>query len=174
MEELTFNITNNPWLNNGLVRLTYELRRHFSSEVQIEIQNNSVTLISNTEKDLIDYISEVIRFLAAYGTYNQGQVFKLINKYLNGSFVTPKPFPDEKGDGKKKVNVSKELRDGLKEKGINRSFQSSEQIWKMRISYLGSEANYLNFGLDFSSSIAFSTLSAIFDRCLYASPFPSF
>lgn len=152
MEELTFNITNNPWLNNGLVRLTYELRRHFSSEVQIEIQNNSVTLISNTEKDLIDYISEVIKFLAADGTYNQGQVFKLINKHLNGSFVTPKPFPDEKGDGKKKEKVSKELRDGLKEKGINRSFQSSEQIWKMRISYLGSEANYLNFGLDFSAS----------------------
>lgn len=157
MKSITFSVTNNPWINNGLVRLVYEFEKHFSNEILIKKEDNCVEFISNACEDIEFYINQVIYLLASDGTYNYGQVFKLINKYLDGSYSPPFEYPKEKGDAKKKENIPKEYIKSLKEyyKG---NFSSKEQIWKMRNSYLGSEDNYIKYGLDFKSSEFFNKL----------------
>ncbi len=149
MDTLKFTITNNAWINNGLARLVHEMEDLFEDEVLIKREYNSVELSSNTEQDIFYYLNEVIKFLAANGTYNYAQVFKIINKELDGSFSPPSDYPENKGDAKKKVKISKEYLDGLKEKKYT-NFKSSEQIWKMRLSYLGQEDKYLKWGLNFN------------------------
>lgn len=151
MESIKFTITNNAWINNGLVRLIHELEKHFYNEVLIERNDNSVILFSNTNKDILYYLTEVIHFLASDGTYNYAQVFKLINKFLNGSYSPSYSFPKEKGDGKITKKIPKEYIKKLKIHD-KRSFKTSEQIWKMRLSYLGKEKHYIEFGLNFESS----------------------
>lgn len=159
MESITFDITNNAWINNGLVRLVHELEKHFPNEVLIIKENNEVTLVSNNDYEVQYYLNEVIRFLAIDGTYNYAQVFKLLNKHLNCSYSPPFNYPSKKGDAKKKEKISNEYRKELKNFD-KRSFTSSEQIWKMRSSYLGSEDNYLKWGLDFLSSDFYKKLDS--------------
>ena len=149
MDTLKFTITNNAWINNGLARLVHEMENHFEDEVCIKREYNSVELSSNTDNDILYYLNEIIKFLATDGTYNYAQVFKLINKYLDGSFSPPSDYPKRKGDAKQKEKISKEFLDGLKEKKY-KNFSSSEQIWKMRLSYFGKEENYLKWGLNFN------------------------
>ena len=79
MDSITFDITNNAWINNGLVRLILELEKHFSNEVLINRNGNSVELIA-LDEDILIYLTNVVQYLAAYGTYNYSQIFKSINK----------------------------------------------------------------------------------------------
>lgn len=157
MNSLKFYITNNAWINNGLVRLNYEFEKNYPREILIKKEHNSIEFTSNTNEGVEYYLSNIIKFLASDGTYNYAQVFKLINKYLNTKMSPPSKYPEKKGDAKKKFKISKDSRDKLK-KYDKRSFNSSEQIWKMRSSYFGSEDNYINFGLNFDSSIFFKKL----------------
>ena len=156
MDSITFDITNNAWINNGLVRLILELEKHFPNEVSINRNGNSVELIA-LEGDILIYLTKVVQYLAAYGTYNYSQIFKSINKNLNMSFAPPSDYPKEKSDPKKKLEISKEIRDEFKNFD-NRTVNSKEQIWKMRMSYINKPKNYFEIGLNFESSNVYTKL----------------
>ena len=151
MNSITFNITNNAWVNNGLARLIVELNKHFYDDVSINKKGDAFVLSSNTDKDIDFYLNEIILYLAAYGTYNFSQVFKSINKNLNYSFNLPKEYPNVNDDFKSKEDISKEIRDDLK-KFDKRQVKPKEQIWKMRRSYINNSNNYLKYGLNFIST----------------------
>lgn len=158
MKSLKFNITNNAWINNGLVRLNYELEKNYPNDISIKKGSNSIEFTSNNEKGIEYYISNIIKLLATEGTYNYNQVFKLINKYTNLKMSPPSRYPEEKEDLKNKEKISKETRDELK-KHDKRKFKSSEQIWKMRMSFLGKKSEYyFELGLNFNSTDIFKKL----------------
>lgn len=160
MDTIQFNMTNNAWINNGLVRLIIELEKHFSNEVSVDKYAESVILSSNTDKDIGFYLNEIIHYLAAYGTYNFSQAFKIINLNINSidKFIQPKEFPDETKDFKMKEDIPKEKRDELKKLDKKYTINSKEQIWKMRMSYINSSSNYLTYGLSFNSTSLFEKL----------------
>ena len=162
MDSIQFNITNNAWVNNGLARLLVELEKHFSNEVIIEKFDGYVILSSDTDNDISYYLNEIIRYLAAYGTYNYSQIFKIINEELNQSFTSPKEFPNEKKDFDKSKyeKISKEFRDELKKLG--KDVKPKEQIWKTRMSYIQiprfQKKNYFDYGLNYKCSDEFNKL----------------
>ena len=160
MDQIKFNITNNAWINNGLVRLILELKKHFSNEVIVEKSDDSVILYSNTDKDIGYYLNAVINYLAAYGTHNFSQIFKIINYNLNltDNFAPNKDYPNEKDDFKETDDVHSEYREKLKDKGIKTPIKSKEQIWKMRQSYINSNDNYLKYVLQFDSTSLFKKM----------------
>ncbi|WP_298523159.1 hypothetical protein [uncultured Methanobrevibacter sp.] len=160
MNEIKFNITNNAWNNNGLVRLIIELKKNFFNDVLINEYDDCVILFSNTDKDISFYLNAVINYLAIYGTYNFSQIFKIINYNLNltNKFVPNKEYPNEKTDFKKTKDITKDYRDELKEKGIKTVVKSKEQIWKQRMSYINSSDKYLSHGLKFESTSDFKKM----------------
>lgn len=138
MNEITFNLTNNPWINNGLVRLIYELKNN--ENFNLEITKNSTSIQITSDNNLLNYISEIFQYLASDGTYNFSQVIKKNNLEMEDIDIKPSViFPKEKTDCKKKVIVPS--KNGGSKK---------EQEWKQRLSYLSNSKVYLSF-LDFSS-----------------------
>lgn len=157
MESLKFNITNNAWINNGLVRLNYEFKKNYPNDISIKKENNSIEFTSNNENGIEYYINNIIKLLATEGTYNYAQVFKLINKYTETKLSPPSPYPKDAKSLKNKEKISKEIRAEIK-KYDKRTFNSSEQIWKMRMSFLGKSDNYFKLGLNFNSSDIYKKL----------------
>lgn len=159
MDEIKFNITNNAWINNGLVRLIIELEKHFFSEVTIEKHDDHVILYSNTDNDISYYLNEIIYYLAAYGTYNYSQIFKIININIDlpDKFSPKKDYPTNKNEFKETDDVPQEIRDELKKLG-KKNIKSKEQIWKMRRSYINSKENYLKYGLKFEETPVYKKL----------------
>lgn len=149
MDTLKFTITNNVWLNNGLARLTYEMSNLFHNEVSINRNGNSVEFASNTEKEIYFYLNGVIKYLSR-GTYNYSQLVKLVNKELNYSYSPPHEYPQNKKDAGKKTTIPNELIRQIKKLGYKKDSDTKNQDWKMRMSYLGKEVNYLKYGLNFS------------------------
>lgn len=158
MDSIQFNVTNNPWVNNGLTRLIVELEKNFTNEVSIEKYDGYIILYTLTDNDISYYLNEVIHDLAAYGTYNFSQNIKSINKELNKSFIPPKLYPNEKDDFNQKEDIPQETRDEYKKLGNKRNILSKEKKWKMRMSYINNQNNYLTFGLNFDSTTAFKKL----------------
>ncbi len=159
MESLKFNITNNAWINNGLVRLNYELEKNYPNDISIKKENNSIEFTSNNKKGIECYINNVIKLLATDGTYNYAQVFKVINKYTNTKFSPPSPYPENEKDPKEKKEIPKETLNEIK-KYDGRDFGSlKQQIWKMRMSFLGKKFDYyFKLGLNFNSTDIFKKL----------------
>ena len=151
MDTLKFTITNNAWINNGLARLVHEMEDKFEEEVFIRRGHNSVEFGSNTENEIYYYLNEVIKFLAADGTYNYAQVFKIINKELDGSFSPPNNYPITEKDAKKKEEIPEQYKDELKKMGVSNDYLKG-QIWKMRLNYLGKNENYRKYGLNFNQN----------------------
>lgn len=151
-------MTNNAWVNNGLVRLIIELEDKFEEDILIERKNNSVVLFSKSDKSIEYYLNEIIHYLAAFGTYNFSQVFKIINKNLNYSFSPPTHYPQKKDDLKNKLDISKEIRDEIKKLDKHVNISSKEQIWKMRLSYINNSNNYFNLGINFKDSKEYAKL----------------
>lgn len=159
MDELIFNITNNPWINNGIIRLIIELESNFSNKINIQMSKNSINLSSKDENDILNYVDKAIYHLASTGTYNFSQAFKIINKHSGANFTPPSHYPTVIGEAKNKIEISEDDKKVLKENS-NQPTDKNQQIWKMRLSYLGSEKNYLGYGLDFKSSSEFKKLES--------------
>jgi len=143
--EMTFNITNNSWINNGLILLAQNLEEWLEDKVGVDFYDDCVT-ISGREEELYNSISQALHNLAAEGTYNFSTAFKIINNDVNANYTKPKSYPDKKGDGKVSIEILDSERKLLKDK--KQSDAKKQQIWKMRMSYFGSEDNYLKIGLD--------------------------
>lgn len=157
MESITFNITNNAWINNGLGRLIIELETNFSEEVSVNMINNSVEIYSNSEKDVLEYISEIVSYLAAFGTYNFSTSFKLINLNSDSNYKPNCPYPKVPRD-LETMNITKDDKEILKK--FNISDRSTKQkIWKMRMSYLGSNDSNFKLGINFKNTDVFKKLS---------------
>lgn len=143
--EMSLNITNNSWINNGLIALAQNLRVWFEDKVDVEFYEDYIS-ISGREEELYNSISQALHNLAAEGTYNFSTAFKIINNEVNANYTKPKSYPDKKGDGKVSIEILDSERKLLKDK--KQSDAKKQQIWKMRMSYFGSEDNYLKIGLD--------------------------
>jgi len=153
--EMTLNITNNSWINNGLIILAQNLREWFEDKVDVEFYEDYIS-ISGQEEELYNSISQALHDIAAEGTYNFSTAFKIINNESNASYTEPKAYPDKKGDGKVTIEILDSERKLLKDK--KQSDGKKQQIWKMRMSYFGSEDNYLKIGLDLKDQDVFEKL----------------
>ena len=159
--EMTLNITNNSWINNGLIALAQNLREWFEDKVDVEFYEDYIS-ISGREEELYNSISQALHNLAAEGTYNFSAAFKIINNEVNANYTNPKPYPDKKGDGKVSIEILDSERKLLKDK--KQSDAKKQQIWKMRMSYFGSEDNYLKIGLNLKDQGVFEKLRKNKDR----------
>lgn len=159
IESIEFHITNNAWINNGLVRLIIELEDKFANELLINRENNSVIINSKSNKSIEDYLNDVLNYLAAFGTFNFSQELKKINKYLNYSFQPKNPYPLNPKETKETENITKDIRDEMKKVDKNLKISSKIQIWKRRVSYIDKKSdNYFKFGLNFKDSDEFTKL----------------
>ena len=142
-----------------MVRLIVELEDKFISELDITRENNSVIFNSKTNKPIEYYLNEVLKYLAAFGTFNFSQDLKNINKYLNDSFQPKHPYPITSDDAKEPFKISKDIRDEMKKVDKNLKLPSKTQIWKRRLSYIDKKSdNYFNLGLNFKDSNDFTAL----------------
>ena len=159
--EMTLNITNNSWINTGLIALAQNLREWFEDKVDVEFHEDYIS-ISGREEELYNSISQALHNLAAEGTYNFSTAFKIINNEGNANYTKPKQYPDKKGDVKTTREILDSERKILKDK--KQSDGKKQQIWKMRMSYFGSEDNYLKIGLNLKDQGVFEKLRKIKDR----------
>lgn len=159
--EMTLNITNNSWINTGLIALAQNLREWFEYKVDVEFHEDYIS-ISGREEELYNSISQALHNLAAEGTYNFSTAFKIINNEGNANYTKPKQYPDKKGDVKTTREILDSERKILKDK--KQSDGKKQQIWKMRMSYFGSEDNYLKIGLNLKDQGVFEKLRKIKDR----------
>lgn len=146
--EITFSTTNNPWVNNGLTALVQGLKTDFEDKIRISTSHGHVT-ISGDDK-VHAYIAQTLHNLAATGTYNFSTSFKIINEACGSTYTPPKDYPNKKGERKKTIDIQEHERAELKRQNITDT-KKNQQIWKMRLSYLGSEDNYLKIGLNLYS-----------------------
>jgi len=158
MDEIKFYSTNNPWTNNGMIILAQEMKRYYEDEVEVIFDTDCVLLKSNDKnKEITEYITEAMQTLA-FGTYNFSTAFKVISndKTLDATYQPP-DYPRKKGDAKKTDDINEEERKFLKKKGYSDN-KKKQQIWKMRMSYFGSEDIYLKMGLKFKEQPLFKKL----------------
>ena len=162
---ITFYLTNNAWINNGLVRLAQTLEHNFESKVSVQFKGNSVELKSlDKGKSIHEMISEALHSLAAYGTYNFNGELKILNRELKQSYKPPKGYPETQKDLDGKIEISKEEIDILKKRGVTDT-KKERKIWKARNSYLAltSKETYFVSGLKFESTEDYTNLVEIKD-----------
>lgn len=141
MNELVFNITNNPWINNGICRLACVIDEFFHEKITSEIESNFIRFFS--DEDLSFYINESIKFLAANGTYNFSSKLKRLNKESNEVIYSkPKNFPESLEDIDKLAQIDE---------------RNQVKYWSLRGSFSGDKNKYINFGLDLRNQNVFKS-----------------
>ncbi|MDO8991008.1 MAG: hypothetical protein Q7U91_15400 [Sideroxyarcus sp.] len=158
MQEIKFYSTNNAWTNNGLIILK-QIMENYENEVIVELpkSKDGILFKSKIDTPITDFIAKSIQTLAGEGTYNLSTTFKVINNEIGSTYQSPHPYPNKKGDAKTTMEIADEERDILKKKGFIDN-KKNQQIWKMRMSYLGSEDVYLKMGLNFKDQPIFKKL----------------
>lgn len=159
--EMTLNITNNSWINKGLILLAQNLREWFKGKLDVEFYEDYIS-ISGREEELYNSLSQALHNIAAEGTYNFSTAFKIINNESSADYTEPKAYPDKKGDGKATMEILDSERKILKDK--KQYDGKKQQIWKMRMSYFGSEDNYLKIGLNLKDQGVFGKFKKNKDR----------
>ena len=144
-EKIDLNLTSNAWINNGLIALSQDLGEWSEDKVSVKFNGDSIT-ISGQKDELYGLISQSLRTLSAKGTYNFSTSFKIINKEAGATYSPPKDYPNKKGDLEKTFDILEKERELLKKRNIPN--KKKQKIWKMRMSYFGSEENYLKIGLN--------------------------
>lgn len=144
MDEITFNITNNAWINNGISRMINIMENHFQDKVNISVSKTQVVLSSN--ENIYDYLCDAINYLAAYGTYNFSHAFKIINKESDNNYIPLKNYPTTKDDLKEEIEIDENDVKILKKHNIES--KKKQKVWKMRLSYFGKPDNYLKLGIN--------------------------
>lgn len=147
MTEIELKLTNNPWINNGIIRFYIELKKKNTS---INLTSKSITITSNKIEKCID---NIIYELAYNGTHNLSGDLKFLK--LNSSNVYQYKRPQSKKDLNKKRKICVEDKQLLKESEIN---IYSEKIWKQRLNYLGKSNEYVKYGLNFSKENIYKVL----------------
>lgn len=158
MKEITFYSTNNAWVNNGLVAMA-QIMRNYDKKVEIIWSDDSISFKS-LEKPVTDYIAQAMQTLAGKGTYNFSTAFKLLNNSneIGSSYQPPKEYPTHKGESKgESIEITDNEREFLKKNKITDN-KKKQQVWKMRMSYFGTEKNYLDIGLNFKNHSTFKKL----------------
>lgn len=154
IEEITFSITSNPWINNGLARLAVELEREYPNEKVVQLLENNIhvdnkKLKRGNNEDWLNVFSKIIHDLAA-GTYNFNSNLKRLNRYANGDYTSKKKYPQTKKDMKNEIKDIPLEQRKLVKRETKSEVQKNESIWKQRTSYMGSRGNYyLSKGLNF-------------------------
>lgn len=158
MKEITFYSTNNAWANNGLVAIAHTMR-NYEETVDIIWSDDSITFKS-IDKPVTDYIAQAMQTIAGKGTYNFSTAFKLLNNSneIRSSYQPPKEYPTQKGEAKgENIEITDNEREFLKKSKITDN-KKKQQVWKMRMSYFGTEKNYLDIGLNFKNHSTFKKL----------------
>ncbi len=160
MSEITFYSTNNAWANNGLIMMAQKMFYGYEDEIEVEYADDSISFKSSVDIPVTDFIAKTMQTLAGKGTYNISTAFKVLNNEekldSNYSFSD---YPLKKGDARKTENITDKERDCLKKKKYSDN-KKKQQIWKMRMSYFGSEDVYLKMGLNFKGQPLFKKLTS--------------
>lgn len=144
MNELMFNITNNPWINNGICRLAWVMDELFHEVITTEIESHFIRFWS--DEDLAFYIYESIKYLAANGTYNFSNKLKRRNKENNEViFHKPKNFPKSLDDIDETEQVDE---------------NNQIRYWTVRGSFSGNEKHYINFSFDLKNQTVFKSFQS--------------
>lgn len=159
MNEITFYSTNNAWTNNGLMAMGH-LMKNYEEEVDVEYNDDSISLISKRDIPITDYIAHALETLAGKGTYNFSTTFKILNnnEEMGSSYQPPQDYPVKKDIKKETIKIDDKEREFLKKKKYNNN--KNQQVWKMRMSYFGKEKNYLEIGLNLKTQSSFKKLVA--------------
>ena len=156
---LNFNITNNAWINSGLITLAQHLNRIIEEDPRFEVDiefNSDNIFVKGMNDSPYAVISQAIHNIAARGTYNFSTAFKIINNKSGANYTEPKVFPNQKDDIKATIEIFDSEREILKDN--KQSDGKKQQIWKMRMSYFGSKDNYLKIGLNLKDQSVFKKL----------------
>ena len=157
MKEITFYSSNNAWANNGLMVMGH-LMKNYEEEVDVEYKDDCISLISKNDMPITDYIAHAMQTLAEKGTYNFSTTFKILNnnEELGSNHQPPQDYPTEKNITKETIGINDKEKEFLKKKKYNNS--KNQQVWKQRMSYFGTEKNYLDIGLNFKDNSSFKKL----------------
>jgi hypothetical protein len=160
MEEITFYSTNNAWVNNGLIIMAQKMDYGYEDEIEVKYAADGISFKSIVDKSITDFIAETMQTLASKGTYNISTAFKVLNneKKLDSNYYF-QDHPIKKGDAKKTESITDKERGCLKKKNYSDN-KKKQQIWKMRMSYFGSEDIYLKMGLNFKEQLLFNKLTS--------------
>lgn len=155
MEEITFHITNNPWINNGIARMINSIKN--DENIDINLSKDSATLSS--KGNILNNIADEIIYLAYSGTYYFSPAFKIINKYGNSKYEPP-DYPNSAKDAKVKWTITEDDRKVLKKYKFD--YKIKQQVFKRRDSYLGNQNsksdNYQKNGINFKESKEFKKI----------------
>ncbi|MCE7698014.1 MAG: hypothetical protein K8E24_003985 [Methanobacterium paludis] len=157
MKEITFYSSNNAWVNNGLMVMGH-LMKNYEEEVDVEYNDDCISLISKNDMSITNYIAHAMQTLAEKGTYNFSTTFKILNnnEKIGSNHQPPQDYPTKTNITKKTIEINDKEREFLKKKKYNNS--KNQQVWKMRMSYFGTEKNYLDIGLNFKDNSSFKKL----------------
>ena len=105
---LNFNITNNAWINSGLITLAQHLNRIIEEDLRFEVDiefNSDNIFVKGMNDSPYAVISQAIHNIAAGGTYNLSTAFKIINNKSGANYTKPKEYPNQKGDVKATIEI---------------------------------------------------------------------
>jgi len=162
--ELNFNITNNAWINSGLITLAQNLNRIIEEYPGLEVNvgfNYDGFSVTRRNDSPCDIISQAIHNIAARGTYNFSTAFKIINDESGANYTKPKSYPNQKEDFQDTIEILDVERKILKDNRYSDT-SKNQKIWKMRMSYLAdpkyARKNYLDIGLNLKNQNIFKKL----------------
>ena len=156
LQKVDFKITNNPWINNGIIILAREIKRTFIDKVKIIYNFDNVEILSS--EDIYEKIAETLHNLAAIGTYNFSTCLEIINKELKKNYSPQIAYPLNIQDIREILSIQEEEKKILKEKKNNSD--TKQKIWKTRLSYLiiNTPESYINYGLNFKKQAEYNKL----------------
>lgn len=160
MEKITFYSTSNAWVNNGLIIMAQKMDYGYENEIEVKYFDDSISFKSLTDMSITNFIAETMQTLASKGTYNFSTAFKVLNNNdeLGSSYQPPKEYPMKKGEAKGEViKITDKERKFLKKRSYT-NYKEKQQVWKMRMSYFGTEKNYLDIGLNLKDHNSFKKL----------------
>jgi len=156
LRKINFKISNNPWVNNGIMVLAHEIKKTFPEKVKIVYSSDKVEILSS--EDIYGKIAEVLHNFAAIGTYNFSTSLKIINKKLKKNYSPQIAYPLNMQDTREILLIQEEDKKILKEKKNNSDIK--QKIWKTRLSYLiiNTAESYINYGLNFEKQAEYNKL----------------
>ncbi len=151
-EILTFTVTSDSWINNGLVKLALELERNFSERVEINIDPETVQITAYNKEEVKNAICGALKNIAKRDTYYFSSIFKMLNIDLGADYGKPLPYPETKKDLESEISITNDEKKHLKQNRKIANPKRKQKVWKQRISFLSvnPKNNYINIGLNLS------------------------
>lgn len=166
-EKISFKISNNPWINNGIFTLLKEAE--FYENITVHKYETHIELEA---ENILQEISNILRSIASKGTYNLSQSLKTLNLRGGNSpqYGLEKTYPSRDKENKKVIDITKDDVKYLKAQNATNT-KSKQQVWKQRTHYLSDYSNYTKFGMNLFNQKELKDLKKTNVKSKYICPF---